>query len=123
MGTMEWLSLRLTVTIMSGVEDGLQLNYSVENGDGQTGDDEKWLISVGRREDSDICLRNDTYVSRLHAYLYWQNNRWWLEDLNSTNGTFLEHQETEARVRGTIPIDPGVLFRIGHTWMRIETEV
>jgi pSer/pThr/pTyr-binding forkhead associated (FHA) protein len=58
----------------------------------------------------------------LHAYLYWQNNRWWLEDLNSTNGTFLEYAETEARVKGTIPIDPGVLFRIGHTWMRIEPD-
>jgi pSer/pThr/pTyr-binding forkhead associated (FHA) protein len=103
------LGVRLTVSIMSGVEDGLQLNYSTENGDGQITDD-KWVISIGRREDSDICLRNDTFVSR------------WLEDLGSTNGTYLEHEETEARVKGTIPIDPGFLFRIGHTWMRIEPD-
>ncbi len=106
--------------MMSGVEDGLQLNYSSENGDGQLSDDGKWLISIGRREDSDICLRNDTYVSRLHAYLYWQAERWWLQDLDSTNGTFLEHSETDAQVKGAIPIDPSTLFRIGHTWMRID---
>jgi pSer/pThr/pTyr-binding forkhead associated (FHA) protein len=115
------LGVRLTVSILSGVEDGLQLNYSTENGDGLIADD-KWVISIGRREDSDICLRNDTFVSRLHAYLFWQTERWWLEDLGSTNGTYLEHEETEARVKGTIPINPGFLFRIGHTWMRIEPD-
>lgn len=115
------LSLRLTVTIMSGVEDGLQLSYSVENGDGEYNGDNGWRISIGRREDSDICLRNDTYVSRLHAYLYWSENRWWLQDCNSTNGSFLENGEMDTRVNGKTPIDPGVLFRIGHTWMRIDS--
>ena len=114
------MSVKLEVTIMSGVEDGLQLSYTPENGDGQTDVDGTWKIRIGRREDSDICLRNDTFVSRLHAYICWDDARWWLQDCDSTNGTFLEHDDTDARVKGTIPIDPGVLFRIGHTWMRIE---
>jgi hypothetical protein len=119
-GDVSGLNIKLEITIMSGVEDGLQLSYMPENGDGQTNEDGKWLVSVGRREDSDICLRNDTFVSRLHAYIYWDTDHWWLQDCDSTNGTFLEHTDTDARVKGTIPIDPGVLFRIGHTWMRIE---
>jgi hypothetical protein len=35
---------------------------------------------------------------------------------------FLEYADTDMRVKGTIPIDTGVLFRIGHTWMRIESD-
>jgi pSer/pThr/pTyr-binding forkhead associated (FHA) protein len=104
---------------MSGVEDGLHLTFSAENGDGVV-EDNRWKLSIGRREDSDICLRNDTFVSRQHAYLIWGEERWWLEDCDSTNGSYLEHEETDAKVKGTIPLSEGELFRIGHTWMRID---
>ncbi len=111
----------LEVMIMSGVEDGLPLNYSIENGDGElTNDGQRWVIRIGRREDSDVCLRNDTFVSRVHAYIIWERERWWLEDNNSTNGTYVANGDLDARVQGTIPINPGDLFRIGHTWMRIQ---
>jgi pSer/pThr/pTyr-binding forkhead associated (FHA) protein len=107
--------------IMSGVEDGLRLTYTSDNGDGQwDAAQEQWKISIGRREDSDICLRNDTFISRQHAYICWENGHWWLQDCNSTNGTFLEDSDADARVRGTIPLVSGQLFRVGHTWMRIE---
>ena len=107
--------------IMSGVEDGLRLSYDVENGDGQL-DEERysWKISIGRREDSDICLRNDTFVSRLHAFIKWEDAKWWLEDCESTNGSFIENSDSNTRIKGTIPLEPGQLFRVGHTWMRIE---
>ena len=106
---------------MSGVEDGLRLSYDLENGDGQLDKEgDAWKISIGRREDSDICLRNDTFVSRLHAFIKWEDKRWWLEDCDSTNGTFIENSDSDARVKGTIPVEPGQFFRTGHTWMRIE---
>ncbi len=111
--------LRLEITLMSGVDDGLHFNHSTENGDGQL-DDQRWTISIGRREDSDICLRHDIYVSRQHALIYWDGHRWWLQDCNSTNGTFIESRGADERVSGTIPINPGELFRVGRTWMRIE---
>lgn len=111
----------LEVMIMSGVEDGLRLNYSIENGDGElTHEGERWVIRIGRREDSDVCLRNDNFVSRVHAYIIWEKGRWWLEDNNSTNGTFITNDDLDARVQGVIPINPGDFFRIGHTWMRIQ---
>jgi pSer/pThr/pTyr-binding forkhead associated (FHA) protein len=114
--------VKVSVTIMSGVEDGLQLDYYAENGDGQR-TDTGWAITIGRREDSDVCLRNDVYVSRQHAYIRWQDNRWWLEDCESRNGTFIESKDdNDTRVTGTIPISPGELFRVGRTWMRIETD-
>lgn len=113
------LDLKLDVMFMSGVDDGTVLNFAAANGDGQT-TEERWIISIGRREDSDICLRNDTYVSRQHAFLYWENERWWLEDCKSTNGTFVEEQDTDAVVQSLIPINPGQLFRVGRTWLRVQ---
>lgn len=113
--------LKAEIMIMSGVDDGLRLTYSTTNGDGQSSEGEaKWTLSIGRREESDVCLRNDTFVSRQHAYLHWENARWWLEDCNSRNGTFIEDGETDARVTNTIPVNVGDLFRVGHTWMRIQ---
>lgn len=113
--------MRLDLMIMSGVEDGLRLSYSAENGDGQISEDQQsWKISIGRKEDSDICLRNDSFISRQHAYIHWEDNQWWLEDCASTNGTFVEHADSDAKVSGTIPITTKQLFRVGHTWMRIE---
>lgn len=114
-------TLRLELMIMSGVEDGLRLSYNLENGDGHISDDHRiWKISIGRKEDSDVCLRNDSFISRQHAFIYCENNQWWLEDCNSTNGTFVEHADSDAKVTGAIPIEVNRLFRVGHTWMRIE---
>lgn len=104
---------------MSGVEDGQHLDYSADNGDGQF-DGDKWTISIGRREDRDIWLRHDIYVSRQHAYLHCQNDLWSLEDCDSTNGTFIEDNNKDEAVAGTIAIMPGILFRVGRTWLRID---
>lgn len=113
------MDLKLDVMVMSGVDDGLLLSLSTVNGDGLLFDD-KWVISIGRREDSDICLRNDTYVSRQHAFLHWEHERWWLEDCKSRNGTYVEDTDGDAVVLGIVPISPGQLFRVGRTWLRIQ---
>lgn len=113
--------MQLELMIMSGVEDGLRLSYALENGDGELSQDQsQWKISIGRKEESDICLKDDSFISREHAYIYRENDHWWLEDCDSTNGTFVEHADSDARVKGAIPIEVKQLFRVGHTWMRIE---
>jgi pSer/pThr/pTyr-binding forkhead associated (FHA) protein len=116
------LEHRVTLMIMSGVEDGSSLEYSTDQADGLLSED-RWTISIGRRDDNDICLRNDTYVSRQHAYLHWLEETWWLEDCESTNGTFLDNPENffeDQPVKGRIKINNGQLFRVGRTWLRIQ---
>jgi pSer/pThr/pTyr-binding forkhead associated (FHA) protein len=113
------LDVKLDVMVMSGVDDGLVLNFSAVNGDGQLTDD-KWVISIGRREDSDMCVRNDTFVSRQHAFLHLENGGWWLEDCHSRNGTFVEEADQDAAVQGVVPLNRGQLFRVGRTWLRIQ---
>ena len=51
---------------------------------------EKMEISIGRDEDCDIVLRTPK-VSRKHAKIRQLGDFFWLEDLNSTNGTFVNN--------------------------------
>jgi pSer/pThr/pTyr-binding forkhead associated (FHA) protein len=104
--------------VMSGVDDGLLLRFSADN-EGILEED-AWVLRLGRRDDNDVCLRHDTYSSRYHARLHWQEERWWLEDCDSKNGTFLEGDDEDNRISGTIPIVTGQLFRVGRTWMRLQ---
>jgi pSer/pThr/pTyr-binding forkhead associated (FHA) protein len=105
--------------VMSGVDDGLVLRFSAADGDGLA-EEAAWVVRMGRRDDNDVCLRHDTYSSRYHARLYWKDEQWWLEDCSSKNGTYVEDEEDDARVDGTIPIETGQLFRVGRTWLRIQ---
>lgn len=113
---------QLHVMIMSGVEDGTVLDYDAGHGDGQQIGD-RWVISIGRKDENDICLRNDTYVSRKHANIIFENNRWWLQDLQSTNGSFIENEDdffNDTPVKGTVRIQERQIFRVGRTWLRIQ---
>ena len=113
------LDKTVELMVMSGVDDGMLLRFSAENGDGLT-ENSAWIVRMGGRDDNDVCLRHDTYSSRYHARLNWKDERWWLEDCDSKNGTFVEDEEDDARIDGTIPIEVGQLFRVGRTWFRIQ---
>lgn len=114
---------KIDIMVMSGVKDGSVLAFTTEDSDGMVIED-RWTISIGRKDENDICLRNDTYVSREHANLHWKDRRWWLEDCRSTNGTFVENPENyfdDTPVRGIVPLEIGQMFRVGRTWLRIQT--
>jgi predicted component of type VI protein secretion system len=114
---------RLNVMMMSGVEDGGMLECDVQRGDGKHSDKGVWVLTIGRREENDICLKNDTYISRFHARLIHYHDGWVLEDLDSTNGSFLEDAHDffhDIPVKGAVRIAEGQLFRVGRTWLTIE---
>jgi hypothetical protein len=68
---------------------------------------------VGRRPNSDVML-NDTYMSGEHARLTLHEGRWWVADLGSTNGTFVNG----TRVDRPTPVPPGAEVRFGRVRMR-----
>lgn len=72
------------------------------------------VITIGRAPDSTIVLRDD-YVSTRHARLYPSGSDWVVEDLGSTNGTWLN----KTRLTQPTIIEPGADLRIGRTTMRI----
>lgn len=49
------------------------------------------VISIGRRSTNDVCIP-DLSISGTHAKITLQDGHAWLEDLNSTNGTYVNGQ-------------------------------
>jgi pSer/pThr/pTyr-binding forkhead associated (FHA) protein len=73
-------------------------------------------ILIGRADDSTLVL-DDDYASTRHARLGFQGNDWFLEDLGSTNGTYLDR----AKVTGPTRVPPGVPIRIGKTVIELRS--
>lgn len=72
-------------------------------------------LEIGRSEGSQIRL-DDTYVSTTHARLFPRNGSWYVEDLGSTNGTYLNG----ARLEHPRRLTQGDVVRIGETDLRYE---
>ncbi|MCX4747695.1 FHA domain-containing protein [Kitasatospora sp. NBC_01287] len=74
------------------------------------------VISLGRAHDSTIVL-DDDYASSRHARIYPdQTGQWTVEDLGSTNGTYLDRQ----RLTTPMPLQVGVPIRIGRTVIELR---
>jgi FHA domain len=56
-------------------------------------------LTVGRGAGCAIVLGDDTYVSQLHARLFQQNGEGYIEDLGSTNGTYVNGKPITGATR------------------------
>jgi pSer/pThr/pTyr-binding forkhead associated (FHA) protein len=72
-------------------------------------------IVMGRGNDVTLPLGDD-YSSGRHARLFSQNGQWFVEDLGSTNGTYLGR----AKVSRPEPVPVGVPIRIGKTVIELR---
>jgi hypothetical protein len=72
-------------------------------------------ILIGRAPESTLVL-DDDYASGRHARLSLRHGVWMVEDLGSTNGTFLGRN----RVQDPVPIAPGAQVRIGRTVLELR---
>jgi pSer/pThr/pTyr-binding forkhead associated (FHA) protein len=72
-------------------------------------------ITIGRADDSTLVLTDD-YASARHARLVPRDGQWLVEDLGSTNGTFLDR----AKVTEPTIVPPGVSIRIGKTAIELR---
>jgi hypothetical protein len=72
-------------------------------------------LSIGRSKDADVQIV-DRYASGLHARVFERNGRYWVEDLNSTNGTLLNG----ATLSGEAELIDGDSVQIGDTEFRLE---
>ncbi len=71
-------------------------------------------MSIGRSSSSDVVLKSDDYVSGRHARITHHADLLYIEDLNSTNGTFVNDRKTI----GATPLRSGDTVRIGSTIFR-----
>ncbi|MEU7024662.1 FHA domain-containing protein [Streptomyces sp. NPDC048717] len=73
-------------------------------------------ITLGRAHDSTIVL-DDDYASSRHARIYPdRDGQWIVEDLGSTNGTYLDR----SRLTTATPIPLGAPIRIGKTVIELR---
>jgi len=72
-------------------------------------------LTVGRAAGCHIAL-DDRFVSQLHARMFRRDDQLFLEDLGSTNGTFLN----DAKVTSPALLKTGDLVRIGNVVMELQ---
>ena len=87
---------RLVIT--SGPKEGLEIDLPAEQ------------LTIGRSGESGLIIRDD-YTSTHHARLMLWDDAWVIQDLDSTNGTFLDG----TRVTLPTPVPPGSTVTIGTT--------
>ena len=73
-------------------------------------------ILIGRADDSTLVL-DDDYASTRHARIAPQGDDWYVEDLGSTNGTYLDRAKVTGRTR--VPL--GAPIRIGKTVIELRS--
>ena len=72
-------------------------------------------VTMGRSQDSTIVL-DDDYVSSRHARIFPQGGQWYVEDMGSTNGTYLDR----TKVTSPTPVKIGVPIRVGKTSVELR---
>ena len=92
--------MRIKLEVLSGPLDGHIYQFT------STSD-------IGR--EGQLKLDVDRFVSRKHAVIEVIGSTVFLEDLASTNGTFVDDERLEGRTR----LDNGKVFRVGRTWLQI----
>ncbi len=72
-------------------------------------------VLIGRANDSTLVLTDD-YASTRHARISEQDGTWVVEDLGSTNGTYLGQRKLD----GPAQLEVGVPLRIGKTVLELR---
>ncbi|HEV2712212.1 MAG TPA: FHA domain-containing protein [Gaiellaceae bacterium] len=73
-------------------------------------------VTLGRAADNDLVLDADEFASVHHARIEPRRDGVWLQDLDSTNGTFLNGSKLTRPQKLT----PGDVIRVGETDLRYE---
>ncbi len=68
-------------------------------------------LTVGRSPGCGVSMPDDVYTSTVHARLFRHNDQLWVEDLGSTNGTFVNSERITQAAR----LGKGDLLQVGST--------
>ncbi len=97
-------SVRLVVRRSPSLEDGAEFPLNSAP------------VTVGRGGQNDLVLSGDEFASARHARIEPRGDGVWVQDLDSTNGTYVNG----SRVAGAQRLDPGDVLRVGETDLVVE---
>ncbi len=72
-------------------------------------------VTIGRAADSTLVLKDD-YASSRHARFFSSDGQWIVEDLGSTNGTWIDR----TRITGPTVLRVGSKVRVGRTTLQLQ---
>jgi hypothetical protein len=75
-------------------------------------------LTVGRGGQNDLVLTGDEFASARHARIEVRGDGVWIQDLDSTNGTYVNG----SRVTGAERVTAGDVVRVGETDLRVEED-
>ena len=101
----------LTLTFMSGSRDGEVVQLETAGSPPS--------VSIGRVAPCELVISDDPDLSRRHARIFWNGSSWMLEDLDSSNGTFIGEFQAARRLSEPAAIKDGQIFRVGLTRLRL----
>jgi hypothetical protein len=73
-------------------------------------------LTIGRGGQNDLVLSGDDFASARHVRIESRRDGVWVQDLDSTNGTYVNG----ARVTGAQRLEPGDVLRVGETDLRLD---
>lgn len=72
-------------------------------------------MTVGRAAGCHVAIPEDTFASQIHARIFSRDGQTLVEDLGSTNGTFVN----QAKVTTAAAVKRGDVVQVGHTAMEL----
>jgi len=97
------LNRAIKLEVLSGPMDGSEFSIQQD------------ITTIGRGEKNDITLPFDRLISGYHSKITFENDYYWLEDAGSRNGTYIEGEKINSRVK----IASETIFKLGKTEMRL----
>ncbi len=104
--------------ISSQIKPGISLFVKIEDGTENQRHFSQAEIIIGRDTQCDLSIV-DASLSAHHARLTHHHGQWWLEDLESTNGTFLNREKLSTPA----VVITGDQFKCGNTIFDIRVEL
>ena len=97
--------MKVNIEVLSGPTDGETHSF-------------RSSFEIGRDQNSPLPLSLDKFVSRHHARIHIYDSDCVLEDLDSTNGTFVDNRRLPGSEK--VNLSSGQIFRVGRTWLQIS---
>ena len=72
------------------------------------------IVTIGRATENTVSFLDDR-CSRFHAKLFWNDEQWFIQDLGSRNGTFVDDLNIATRA---CPIQTGQYIQIGRAFLQ-----